>query len=140
MKVSQHGNAYYVQVQKGEPVMASLTAFAKEHGLGAGMIRGIGALTHVELGFYELPTKTYHRKRFDEEYELLNLTGNLSTVEGEPYVHAHVTLGDMAFNAFGGHLFEAEVAVVAELVVTPLEGSVAREMVEEIGLKLWCLA
>lgn len=140
MNVSQHGNSYYVQVTKGERVIASLTAFAKEHGLGAGTISGIGALTDVELGFYELGTKTYHRETFSDAFELLNLTGNISVVDGEPFVHAHVTLGDAEYRARGGHLFEAEVEVTGEFVVTPLEGTVQRDMDEQIGLKLWCLA
>jgi predicted DNA-binding protein with PD1-like motif len=139
MKTNKQGSAYYVQVQRGEQVIASLTAFAKEHGLGAGSVVGIGAVTKVELGYYELPTRTYHRKTFSEEYELVNLTGNFSLVDGEPFVHAHVTIGDAEYRAHCGHLFEAEVAVTGEFVVTPLEGAVNREQDDSVGLKLWCM-
>lgn len=132
--------AFCVRLERGDEVIASLTAFATEHGIHAGSMSGIGAVMDTELGFYELETQTYHRKTFAEDHELLSLIGNFSRVDGAPFVHAHVTLGGSDFRVVGGHLFKAVVAVTVELVVRPLEGAVDRSLDEACGLKLWSLA
>lgn len=131
---------YCVRLEVGDEVIGSLTAFAKERGIYAGGINGIGAVKDTELGYYELETKTYHRREFAPDHELLSLIGNFSRVEGAPFVHAHVTLGGADFKVVGGHLFRAVVAVTVELVVRALPGEIDRHLDEACGLKLWGLS
>ena len=139
MEVRALGERFVIRLLRGEKVIESLTRFASDHGYFAGSLVGIGALEGVELGYYELGTRTYHRKVFEDDYELVNLTGNLSKLEEKPFVHAHVTLGDKDYRAYAGHLFEATVAVTVELVFTPLPGVVDRVYEDQVGLNLWCL-
>ena len=103
------------------------------------MLFGIGAVEDPELGAYHLHTREYTRKRFPGYYEVLNLTGNLGYVGGDPILHAHVTLSDHDFHAFGGHLFETKVYATVEVVLWPGRTLLKRSMDEEIGLKLWDL-
>jgi len=133
------GAAFAVRLAKGEEVLEGLRAVAKAEGLGAGSVVGIGAVEDVELGFYDLAAREYDRRVFREEHELVNLTGNFSRVDGEPFVHAHVTIGGRDYRARCGHLFRATCAVTCELVVTPLEGAIDRAYDDAVGLKLWCL-
>ena len=93
-------------------------------------------MKNCELGFYHLKQKEYHRETFKDECELLNLTGSLSWFEGQPVIHSHATLGDENFNAFGGHLFEADVAVTVELALTTYKDKLERVNVPDIGLNL----
>ena len=135
------GERYTLRLERGEEVIGALTEWVKERGITAASMVGIGALEQVELGYYELPTKTYHRHTFPEDYELLNLTGNVSLLEdGETFVHAHVTIGGRDYSTKGGHLFSARVAVTVELVLTPLPGQIRRAFDEACGLKLWRLS
>jgi predicted DNA-binding protein with PD1-like motif len=93
----------------------------------------------VELGYYHLEEKDYHRKTFSEmDYELISLTGNLSLKEGKPYIHVHAALGDNQFRVFGGHLFEANVAVTAEVSIIPLGKMPVRELDPRLGLATIC--
>ena len=131
------GPAYAVRLERGEQLVESLTGFLDERGIGAGSLVGIGALKDVELGYYELERQTYHRKTFREDHELVNLTGNVSVKDGKPFLHAHVTISGPDFQAHAGHLFRAVVAVTVELVVTPLEGRIGREVDKGVGLALW---
>lgn len=125
-------------VDKGEKLIDSLTRQFKQADISGGMLSGLGALTHAELGFYHLSRKEYTRKRFDEEYELISLTGNIALKDGAPFIHAHVALGAEDFSAFGGHLFEAIVAVTAEITVVPFDFSPERKMNDLVGLATIC--
>lgn len=134
-----HANQAHKMVilEKGQKLVASLTEFAKEHQLKGGLISGLGALKNVELGYYELESKEYLRKTFsDEDFELISLTGNISLKDDEPYIHVHACLGNSQFQAIGGHLFEAEVAVTAEIFISEL-GLMPRRLMDNcIGLAL----
>lgn len=139
MEWREMGDGYCVRLGRDEEVIEQLTAFAAERGISAGSILGIGAVKDVELGYYELETHTYHRKQFPADHELVNLTGNVSLVEGKPFIHAHVTIGDADYTARCGHLFRALIAVTGEFVVRPLPGTVERAFDDACGLNLWSM-
>ena len=66
--------------------------YAEREGLKLGQLTGIGALKDVELGFYHLKDKTYDRKMFKGEAELLSLDGNLTLFENKPFFHIFFSL------------------------------------------------
>ncbi|MDB2426123.1 DNA-binding protein [bacterium] len=138
--ITKKSNEKYVLVlEKGEKLLETITAFAKENELKGAFLSGIGALEDVELGYYNLHTKEYQRKMFDGgDYELLAVNANLSLKNGEPYVHAHASIAGEDFKVYGGHLFEATVAVTAEIFCAPFGAMPVREHDEKIGLDLIC--
>jgi predicted DNA-binding protein with PD1-like motif len=71
--------------------------------------------------------------------EVIPMTGNVATVDGKSFIHAHVVLSDTKNNAVGGHLFAARVAVTLEVQFTAFNEQVSRVMDEGIGLKLLAL-
>ncbi|MDP3559672.1 MAG: DNA-binding protein, partial [Legionellaceae bacterium] len=120
LRGSSEGSIVIV-LNKGDKLVENLTHLMTQHGVKGGLISGVGALKEVELGYYELENKTYLRKTFQEEdYELLSLNGNITLKDNAPYIHVHAVLGKSNFSTFGGHLFEAVVAVTAEITVIPL--------------------
>ncbi len=136
MKYLKQEECYLIRLFKDEDLFESLEEFAATEKLGAGMLKGIGALKEVELGFYHLDRKEYDRKLFENEYELLSLDGNLSHVDGKPFFHIHTVLGDEDFSCKGGHLFSAKVAVTTEMYFFPISQKIERKMDDQIGLKL----
>ena len=139
MQFQENDGNFLVILEKGELLMASLTKFAIANKLKGAIFSGIGALENVELGAYDTKTKEYIRKTFNEvAYELISINGNLSLKDGELFVHIHAALGDHDFSVFGGHLFEAVVAVTAEISVKPLNFTPIRELHEGVGLGLIC--
>lgn len=135
---SKHGPILIV-LDKGDKLVEVLTQVVTEHRIPGGYLSGIGALRDVELGYYVLERKTYLRKIFSEEaYELLTLTGNVSLKKDTPFVHVHAVLGKDDFSTFGGHLFEATVAVTAEITLTPFDKMPVRKPNLDIGLDLIC--
>lgn len=136
MEAIHDNDRWFIRIDKDEDLFSSLESWAAEHDIKAGHLSGIGALKAVELGFYHLSDKTYERKMFPNEAELLSMDGNLSLLDGKPFFHIHAVLGNEKFQAFGGHLFSAKVAVTCEVNFRPFETGVRRLPNEEIGLNL----
>ena len=139
MTLKQVGNTNFVSLHKGQYVVEELVKCALHQHWTCGKLTGIGAVHNIELGIYDNEQKKYIKKQFPDTSELLSLQGNMSYVDNEPFFHLHVVLANSQYQCFGGHLFEAEVAVTAEIVVTTYPVLIERQMDDEIGLKLWDL-
>lgn len=127
-------NEYLLRLDKGESLFKKLKSFCIDKKIYTGTLSAIGALKNSELGFYHLDKKEYHKKVFENEAELLSLEGNISLLNGEPFLHIHVVLGDENFQAFGGHLFSAEIAVTCEVFLRVLPAKLERSLNKTIGL------
>ena len=133
---SEPDRVFLLRLERGDAFVESLARFAGERGVSAARIEGIGAFADAALGFYDLERKDYDRFSVDEDAEVLSLLGNLTRKEGEPWVHAHVTLGRRDGAAVGGHLFEGHVAATLEVFVSEAPGELIRETDDETGLAL----
>lgn len=135
MFVKKCGDQWLVVLDKDQKVVETLTKIATAEKIQGGFLTGIGAIKNVELGFYHLDKKDYHRETFSQgDFELIALNGNISLKDGAPYVHTHTAMGDDNFKVFGGHMFEAQVAVTAEIYITPLGSMPVRELQSHLGL------
>lgn len=122
--------------QKGDEVMSELTAFARANRLRASRLSGIGAFSDVVLGYFDRNKMDYERIKIDEQVEVLSFIGNVALKDGEPHVHAHVTLGRSDGSGCGGHLFEAHVFPTLELSLTDSPSHLIKRADEETGLAL----
>jgi predicted DNA-binding protein with PD1-like motif len=136
MEYQKDRDIYFIRIDKDEDLFKSLEYFARTEKLKSGHLSGIGALKECELGFYHLHSKTYDRKMFHDEVELLSLEGNLSRLNDDPFLHIHTVLGGDDFRCFGGHLFSAKVAVTCEVNFRPLDLLIERRPNAAIGLNL----
>ena len=137
--INKGSNSVLIILERGEPLVSTLTTIITQEGTQGGWIVGVGALQTVELGYYELDKQTYKRHTFtDENYELLSLNGNIASKDNVPVLHIHSVLGRSDFSTFGGHLFEGIVAVTAEITIFPLGKMPRRVMNTKVGLPLIC--
>ena len=139
MKVEHSGQNFLVYIQIDEPVMETLTSVCKNNGIINGQISGIGAVKEIEMGAYDLDSKSYLRKQYPDNHELISFQGNITLKNGNPFIHAHITIGNHDLHTRGGHLFEMKVAVVGEFIIRNIESNVHREFDKNIGLAVWCL-
>jgi len=117
MKWQRTRYGWVVRIDLGEEIIATLQTFARDQGVRAGMISGIGAAGEVELGFFVRATREYIRRSFVGEYEIGSLTGNFSVLDGEPFPHCHVVIAGEDLVAHTGHLFRGVVTVTCEVQV-----------------------
>lgn len=127
---------YLVRLMRGEEIIASLTELAEKERIQSGFLFGLGAVANPKLGYFDLKTKEYQSETFEGEFEIVNLTGNISQLEGKPFIHAHLTISDQECKAFGGHLFSAQVHATGEIAIIDFALPIARKLDQEIGLKL----
>ncbi len=126
MRFIKTATGFVVRLDRGEEVLDGLSSFIEQAGLVGGSITGIGAVQDTVLGYLDPETKSYHKQTFSGDMELVNLTGNITWVDGKPFVHAHVTISGSDFVARSGHLFQARIAVTGEFYVHPSEVRLAR--------------
>lgn len=133
MEFQRNRYGYTLKLETGEEIIATLTAFAAEHGVRAGMISGLGAVGDPELGFFVRSTREYVTRTFAGEWEIGVLTGNFSELDGRPFPHCHVVIGGQDFTAFTGHLFSGTVTVTCEVQVLTDPGVMRRVRRPELG-------
>lgn len=131
-----HTMRHVLVLPMGENVMPALQNFAKAHGIRSGTIQGIGAFQQIEIGFFDVSEKIYHRKTIDNSMEVISFLGNITIVDREPFVHAHIALGAPDFSIIGGHFFNATVSVTAEFFIDELPIAIHRAFDPATSLKL----
>lgn len=131
---------YLLRLERGEEVLPSIVAFCKKQAITCGSFRAIGAVEKTKIGYYDLTQKKYGQKGYAEAMEVASMTGNISLVDGDPFVHCHAVLSGIAAGTenqpIGGHVFDAIVAVTLEVHLVAFADSVIRELDDDIGLKL----
>ena len=122
-----------VKIEPGEEIIATLTAFASDAGVRAGLISGLGAARNLELGYFIPATGQYVTRVFEADYEIGVLTGNFSEFEGRPFPHCHVVIGGEDFAAHTGHLFRGVVTVTCEVQIVTDPGVLRRVRRPDLG-------
>lgn len=138
MEYRKFQNGYVVRLDPGDEVVECLTRLAREEKIQLACVSGLGAARDVTVGLFSVAEKKFYGKRCQGEYEVSNLTGNMTRKDGEPYLHLHITFGNPAKGeAYAGHLTECVISATAEIFVMVWDGQVGRRFDEEIGLNLF---
>ncbi len=123
-------------LRPGDELIDSLKQLADERNVQAAMISGLGAVNHVELGYYRPAERRYQRQVFDEELEVLGITGTLSLQDGAPHPHVHGIFGRPDFSTIGGHVFRAICSVTLEVGIVAAGVAIVRGPVDYSDLQL----
>ena len=89
---------------------------------------------------FELTSPSVVYETFEDDLEILSLSGNIATMNREPLSHVHVTLGRRDFSVIGGHMDEGSSANMVEIGVWKLPGRLVKAKDDQIGLNVLQLA
>ncbi|TMI09356.1 DNA-binding protein [Candidatus Bathyarchaeota archaeon] len=131
---------YVLRLESGDDILQSLRQFATTKRIGASLLEGIGSLSKVKLGHYDFRTKQYRYETFEDDLEILALSGNIASMNREPLPHVHITLGRRDFSVIGGHLAEGSSANMVEIGLLKLPGKLVKAKDTGIGLNVLQLA
>jgi predicted DNA-binding protein with PD1-like motif len=106
------GRVIVGKILPGEDLIDAVTEIVKKHEIKSGLINIIGALKQFTIGYFNLHTKQYNFKTFNEDVELISCMGNVAYKEGEPMIHLHVTVGKDDFSMLAGHLSQPSIISV----------------------------
>ena len=128
---------YALILDKGDEVIGCIESFAREKGIVAAQLTGIGAFSDAVLGFFDWETKDYRRIPVTEQVEVVSLLGDIALgPDGNPVLHPHVVVSRADGIAMGGHLIEAYVRPTLEVVLTESPRHLRKRKDSESGLAL----
>jgi hypothetical protein len=139
MKHEKHDGVYVIRLEAGEDIVPTLNAFCAGQNITAGSLSAIGAVGEATLGYMSMRKKEYVKRDFRGELEVVSITGNVSVMDGKPFVHAHATLSGYDetgilrdFQAVGGHLFRGIVSLMVEITLTPINAAIERKKLPDM--------
>ena len=137
MEYRKFTDALIVRIDKGEEILQQLRRVSEQEGIRLAEVSALGAVNDFTVGVFDTEEKCYYSNRFQGRFEIVSLTGTVSTMDGEFYAHLHMSAGNDKGAVFGGHLNQAFVSATCEMVVRVIDGEVDRKFSEEIGLNLF---
>ena len=137
MEYRQFDTLYVVRLNKGEEICETLLSLLKKERIPSAAVSGIGATDDVTVGVYDPEKKAYAEFHYTGPQEILSLTGNVSEMNGETYLHLHITCADATGRVTGGHLLRGRISLTAEITILPSSGIISRLRDEDLGINLW---
>lgn len=136
MEYKKIDNKFIVRIDKGEEIVAQLLELCKKENIRLGTVTGIGATNKLTIGLFETESKTYISKTIEGDFEIAPLSGNITTMNSDIYLHLHINVCDVNNRSYGGHLNSAIVSATFECVIEKFPNTVNRKFSDEIGLNL----
>lgn len=137
MDYRRFGHTVVMRIDRGEEILAQLKVMAIAENIRLASVRALGAVGDFTVGVFKTGEKKYYANHFAGDYEIVSLTGTISTLNGEYYAHLHMSAGDEQGRVVGGHLNEAIVSATCEMIVEVIDGAVDRAFNEDVGLNLF---
>jgi len=129
---------HLLRIPTGEDLLGYLEEYVAAAGIEAAWLSYLGAVQSAALRYYDQDERQYCDFHIHQHLEVLSAMGNVSLLDGKPFIHTHASFADAAGRAFGGHVnYGCEVWAI-EVKIEPFEGPApVREFDEKTGLSLW---
>ena len=137
MDYRRFGDTLVIRMDKGEEIIQQLRLVADREKVKLAAVEALGAVDDFTVGVFDTDEKQYHSNTFTGAFEIVSLTGTVTTMDDKFYAHLHMSAGDREGKVFGGHLNSATVSATCEMVVRVLDGRVERRLDETVGLNLF---
>ncbi len=136
MHTARSGNEHVLVLEAGERLFETVTDYLSQHTITAARFTAFGAFREVDLRYFNMESKHYEQRVFQQQVEVVSLIGSASLREGKPFIHAHAVVSDQQYHTLGGHLGDAVVDPTLELFLTQLDRVLEREKDPRTGLYL----
>lgn len=136
MDYKRFNNAIMARIEKGEEIISKVMEICERENVKLANINALGAVGEIEIGLFDTKEKKYYASKYSGDFEIVSLTGSITTKDGKLYNHLHMSVGDRDNKVYGGHLNSAVVSATCELFIHIIDGTADREFDEEVGLNL----
>ena len=137
MDYRRFGDTLVIRLDPDEEIIENLRAIAEKEQIKLASVEALGAINDFTVGVFDTVEKKYYSNRFQGAYEIVSLTGTITTKDGVFYQHLHMSAGESSGAVFGGHLSRAIVSATCEMIVRVIDGRVERVLDPDIGLNLF---
>ena len=121
-------------LKSGERLHEGVLDLARKEGVRTGVVEGIGGVDRLVLAYYDLKGRKYEEHRFNEFMEVASILGNITMMDGKPFLHAHGTFGRRDMSVVAGHVVSARVRPFLEFGITKSANLALRRLDEKTGL------
>ena len=96
MDYRKFGSTYVVRLDPGDEIVEKVLWLAAVEDIRLATVTGLGTVDDVTLGIYSPDTKQFKANMFHADFEIVSLTGTITTQRKRPYAHLHMAVGDLA--------------------------------------------
>ncbi len=139
MQYRKYGDTYAVRMDLNEEIVQSLKALCEKEDIRLAQVDAIGAANRAVIGVYDIGKQAYHKEELTGFMEITSLSGSVTRMNGEAYLHLHGTLADQNHVLHGGHVIDMTVGATCEMFVRALPGEVSRARDQALGINLMAL-
>ena len=144
MDYNKFGDTYYIRMDHGDEIVASLRGVCQKEHIQSAVFCGIGGCSDAALQTFLPAQGAFETERITGALELVSLTGNvISDDSGERFFHTHALFTwkeNDAHRVAGGHLKSTTVRYTAEIELRPVQGgAIGRTFDPETGTGFWKL-
>ena len=137
MEYRKFGNTIFARIDRGEEILEKLKEISVKENIKLAHVSALGATNDFTVGVFNVDEKKYYVNSFSGNFEIVSLTGTVTTMNGEFYAHLHMSAGNDKGEVYGGHLNRARISATCEMVITVADGTVERKFNEDVGLNLF---
>jgi len=132
------GRLFIGRLPYGRDLITSIEDFCQKSSIQMATFSAIGAVSSFTIGAHDQEQQVYVTATETASLEIVTCVGNVSLMDGNPVVHAHIVLGDKQGKLIGGHLFSETIVFAGEISLQALiEKPLERTYDEKTGLSLW---
>jgi predicted DNA-binding protein with PD1-like motif len=137
MEYKKFGNTIIARLDVGDEVMESLKNIVESEKIKLAQINGLGGTNDFTIAVRNHETKKYDPTDYKGRYEIANIHGNVTTLNGSPYLHVHMGCGNEKGEYRGGHLIRCVIGATAEIFITTYDGTIDRKADPQTGLNVF---
>ena len=137
MEYRVFGESIWIRLDVGDEVLDSIQSVCEKEKVGLATVSGIGAVRRAVLGLYQVSCKQYTENTIEGDFEMVSLLGDVTQMDGKPYLHLHASFGNAKSEMFGGHLKKAIISVTGEICIKKIAGNIGRKQDSETGLNVF---
>ena len=92
MNYKRFDDAVIARIDRGEEITEQVRIIAESEGIKLASVEALGAINDFTAGVFNTSEKKYYANHFQGTFEIVSLTGTISTKDGEFYQHLHIDL------------------------------------------------
>jgi len=132
------GPVHLFRIPTGGDIYDGITDFARANQIEAAWLSYLGAVRRASLRYFDQEAKEYRYFTVERHLEVLSGVGNISLLDGAPFLHTHAAFGDEEGKAFGGHIDVGCEVWAVEVSMQELIGEAPERKPDDCtGLALW---
>lgn len=143
MDYRNYGGVFYVRLDRGDEIIASVLDVCKKEQIGSAFYSGIGGCGEAQIQTFLPETGTFELQMLRGMLELVSLTGDVITDDEDGYYHhTHAVFSykdeEGKHCLAAGHIKSISVSYTAEIELRPVVGgTIKRQYDPETSTGFW---